>query len=308
MRYFTMMAETRALEDTRDLPARALEAALAVARAHGVRSTDPEILAARSNLIIHLRPAPVVARVAGATAILRPDVREWFAREVAVAGFLVGQGARVVPPSGEIPPGPQEHDGLILSFWRFVQPDPGRQPSVAEAAAALQELHGALRDFPGELPVLTSPLVEVPRLLDRIERRGDLEASDAALLRDAYERLSPVLRSSARPAQALHGDAHLRNLIATAKGLLWNDFEDTCSGPIEWDLACFCGPLSEGRETALAAYGAGAPSLDELAPWLEARELQGTVWLAAMSPLFPDRRSRAEEMLARWREKGRHVG
>src|SRR3954470_10020490 len=226
-----MMAETRALEDTRDLPARALEAALAVARAHGVRSTDPEILAARSNLIIHLRPAPVVARVAGATAILRPDVREWFAREVAVAGFLVGQGARVVPPSGEIPPGPQEHDGLILSFWRFVQPDPGRQPSVAEAAAALQELHGALRDFPGELPVLTSPLVEVPRLLDRIERRGDLEASDAALLRDAYERLSPVLRSSARPAQALHGDAHLRNLIATAKGLLWNDFEDTCRSP-----------------------------------------------------------------------------
>jgi hypothetical protein len=50
------------------------------------------------------------------------------------------------------------------------------------------------------------------------------------------------------------------------------------------------------------------PGLDELAPWLEARELQGTVWLAAMSPLFPDRRSRAEEMLARWREKGRHVG
>jgi len=50
------------------------------------------------------------------------------------------------------------------------------------------------------------------------------------------------------------------------------------------------------------------PGLDELAPWLEARELQGTVWLAAMSPLFRDRRSRAEEMLARWREKGRHVG
>jgi len=303
-----MMAETRALEDVRDLPARALEAAVAVARAHGVRSTDPEILASRSNVIVHLRPAPVVARVAGATAILRPDVREWLGREVAVAGFLAGRGVGVVPPSEEIPPGPHEHGGLILSFWRFIAPDPGRQPSVAEGAEALQILHRALRDFPGELPYLTSPLVEVPRLLDRIESQGDWAASDLALLRDAHERLAPILRSPARPAQALHGDAHLRNLTATAGGLLWNDFEDTCSGPVHWDFACFCWPLSEGREAALAAYGAGAPSLDELAPWLEARELQGTVWLAAMSPLFPDRRSRAGEMLARWRNRGWHLG
>jgi hypothetical protein len=303
-----MMAETRALENARDLPARALAAALAVARAHGVRSTDPEILAARSNLIIHLRPAPVVARVAGATAILRPDVREWFGREVAVAGFLAGRGVGVVPPSAEIPPGPHEHDGLILSFWRFVQPAPDRQPSVAEGAEALQTLHRALRDFPGELPVLTSPLVEVPRLLDRIERQGDLQASDLVLLREAHERLAPILRSPGRPAQALHGDAHLRNLTATAGGLLWNDFEDTCSGPVHWDLACFCRPLSEGREAALAAYGAGAPTLDELALWLEARELQGTVWLVAMSRPFPDRRPRAGEMLALWRNRGRHLG
>jgi hypothetical protein len=305
LRYFTMMAETRAPED-------ALAAAVAVAREHGVRSTDPEILASRSNLIVHLRPAPVVARVALTTAILRPDVREWLSREVAVAGFLAGRGVAVVPPSSEIPPGPHEMHGQILSFWRFVPPDPDRRPAVAEAAAALQTLHRALWDFPGELPVLTSPLVEIPRLLDRIERRGDLEMSDLALLREAHERLAPVLRSSTRPAQALHGDAHLRNLTATADGLLWNDFEDTCRGPVEWDLACFCWPLSGGREAALAAYGAGAPTLEELAPWLAARELQGTVWLAAMAPFFPDRRSRAEEMLARWREKsrekGRHVG
>jgi phosphotransferase family enzyme len=295
------MMERRASESARDLPARALAAAVAVARAHGVRSTDPTILAARSNLLVHLRPAPVVARVAGATAILRPDVREWFAREVAVAGFLAGRGVGVVPPSEEIPPGPHEHGGLVLSFWRLVQPDPDRQPSAAEGAEALQTLHWALRDFPGELPYLGPPLVEVPRLLDRIERQGDLARSDLILLRDAYERLASILRSPARPAQALHGDAHLRNLTATANGLLWNDFEDTCRGPVDWDLACFCRLLPAGWDAALAAYGAGAPGLDELAPWLEARDLQGTVWLAAMSPSFPDRRPRAEEMLARWR-------
>jgi Ser/Thr protein kinase RdoA (MazF antagonist) len=295
-------------ESAPGLLARALRAATGLARAHGVRSTDPTILAARSNLIVHLRPAPVVARVALGTAILRPDVREWFGREVAVAGFLARQGVGVVPPSDEIPPGPHERYGQIVSFWRLVQPAPGRQPAVAEAAEALQELHRALRNFPGELPYLAPPLVEVPRLLDRIERRGDLAASDLALLRNAYERLSPILRSPVRPAQALHGDAHLRNLIATANGLLWNDFEDTCSGPVDWDLACFCWQAPGGGEAALAAYGAGAPTPDELAPWLEARALQGTVWLVAMSQPFPDRRSRAEEMLARWRGQGWQLG
>ncbi|HEY3567524.1 MAG TPA: aminoglycoside phosphotransferase family protein [Thermoanaerobaculia bacterium] len=309
MRYFNTVSEARSyLENHPALLARAERAALKVARDYRVPFTDPVILASRSNLLLHLRPAPVVARVALATAILRPDVREFLAREVAVAGFLAMRGARAVPPSQEIPPGPHEMRGQVMSFWRFVEPAPDRQPSVAAAAEALQELHGALRDFPGELPYLPPPLVEIPRLLDRIERRGDVPASDLALLREAWERLAPVLRSPARPVQALHGDAHLRNLIPTAGGLLWNDFEDTCSGPVEWDLACFCWPLSEGREAALAAYGAGAPTLEDLAPWLAARELQGTVWLAAMAPLFPDRRARAEEMLARWRRGGGHLG
>src|SRR5437763_436875 len=199
VRYFITMTETGSIvENYPALLTRAQRAALGVARDYGLRSTDPTILAARSNLIIHLRPAPVVARVALGTAILRPDVREWFGREVAVAGFLAGQeGVGVVPPSDEIPPGPHEHDGMILSFWRLVPSDPERRPSVAEAGRALQELHRALRNFPGELPDLAPPLIEVPRLLDRIEHRGDLSSTDLARLRDACERLAPTLRSPA---------------------------------------------------------------------------------------------------------------
>lgn len=154
MRYFNTVSEARSyLENTPGLLARAQGAALKVARGYRVLCTDPVILAARSNLLLHLRPAPVVARVALATAILRPDVREWLGREVAVAGFLAARGAGVVPPSEEIPPGPHEAHGQIMTFWRFAQPNPERQPSVAEAAEALQELHRALRDFPNELPV-----------------------------------------------------------------------------------------------------------------------------------------------------------
>jgi hypothetical protein len=285
-----------------DLTARAVAAAVALAAEHGLRTTEPAVLAARSNVLVHLRPAPVVARVGSTTALLRPDVRSWFEREIALAGFLAGRGAAVVPPADELPPGPHERDGLPITFWRHVEPGPDRQPAAEEAGRALRDLHEALREFPGgagELPRLVCHQVEVPRLLDSLE--GALAADDLARLRDVHQRLAETLLDSRRPVQALHGDAHVGNLLAAPGRLLWNDFEDTGSGPVEWDLACFCWTPPWGRKAALAAYGPEAPSLKELAPWLEARELQGTVWLAAKARFFPESRARAEELLARWR-------
>jgi hypothetical protein len=40
------------------------EAAAGVARAQGLPGDDPEVLSSRGNVLVHLRPAPVVARVA----------------------------------------------------------------------------------------------------------------------------------------------------------------------------------------------------------------------------------------------------
>jgi len=282
-----------------DLTARAVAAAVAVAAEHGLRTAEPAVLAARSNVLVHLGLAPVVARVASTTALLRPDVRSWFEREIALAGFLAGRGAAVVPPADELPPGPHERDGLAITFWRRVEPDPDRRPTAGEAGKALRDLHEALRDFPGDLPRLPCALIEVPRLLDSLE--GTLAPDDLARLRDVHQRLAETLLDARRPVQALHGDAHVGNLLAAPGRLLWNDFEDTGYGPVEWDLACFCWTPPWGREAALAAYGPEAPSLEELAPWLEARELQGTVWLAAKARFFPESRERAEEFLARWR-------
>jgi hypothetical protein len=46
--------------------------------------------------------------------------------------------------------------------------------AVAEAGRSLQEMHRVLRNFPGELPYLVSPLAEIPRLLHRIELQNPL--------------------------------------------------------------------------------------------------------------------------------------
>ena len=64
--------------------ARAIAAARAVALAHSVACEDAAVLAGGSNLVVHLKPAPVVARVMTATAALHQDVETWLAREVAV--------------------------------------------------------------------------------------------------------------------------------------------------------------------------------------------------------------------------------
>src|ERR1700754_4288937 len=67
---------------------RALVAAQAVAREHGVACDEAVRIAAGSNVLVHLKPAPVVARVMTGTAVLHDDVEQWLAREVAVGAFL----------------------------------------------------------------------------------------------------------------------------------------------------------------------------------------------------------------------------
>jgi len=64
------------------------------------------------------------------------------------------------------------------------------------------------------------------------------------------------------PHQALHGDAHMGNLMNTTRGLLWTDWEDTFAGPVEWDVASIIWNaqiLDQDQSTVntiLAAYGA----------------------------------------------------
>ena len=46
------------------------------------------MLAAGSNVLVHLKPAPVIARVMTGTAPLHGDIESWLARELAVGAFL----------------------------------------------------------------------------------------------------------------------------------------------------------------------------------------------------------------------------
>lgn len=288
-----------------DLSRRAVAAALAVSCGLGLKcSNEPEIVADGSNVLVHLVPSPVVARVATTTALVRKPPERWLARDIDLAGYLAARSFPVVPPSRELPAGPHQHNGFALTFWEFVEHDRSHLATAQEVGPFLLELHHAIRNYHGDLRPL-SPFAEIPQWLDEVaswnndevETWNAVDPADLAILRRGFALISAQIEALHLPGQPLHGDAHKKNVLKTCEGLVWTDFEDACFGPIEWDLACFVRTSLEPRDIALASYG-GHPDPAHLKPFFAARDLQGAVWGAILSTRFPDRRERAAEWMA----------
>ena len=220
-----------------DLTRRAVAAAVAVAREHGLRVDEPVVLNDQFSVQVHLAPAPVVAGISTWTAAIRPDIADWLARKVAVTDHLEAVGAPVVGNSRELPPGPHERDGLAMTFTEWAPPDPDRTPDAADCVAMLPDLHAALATYPGELPLLAPVHEDVPYGLAALERHPDvLSAEERDRLLAAHERLAPFAAAPG-DTRVLHGDLHPGNLHATGGELRWLDLEDVCRGPVGYDLA-----------------------------------------------------------------------
>lgn len=260
--------------------ARALAVAQAVALANGVPCADAVVVAAGSNTLVHLKPAPVMARVMTGTAMLHGDLETWLSREVAVGSFL-GERGLAVPPTDELAPGPHQHDGLWMTFWEFVEHDrSGPPPHADEVGSCLRELHAALADFPGQLGPLSDIRDWLDQLLAGLPPSQTLAAQEIDSLRSQLHALTLTVFESSLPKQAIHGDASLSNLLRTDDGLLWNDLEDVCVGPVHWDLAGLMSDAHDrgGSDVLLRAYG--DLKVDELKDFIAAHRLYTTVWQA----------------------------
>jgi hypothetical protein len=268
---------------------------------------DAVVLAGGSNVLVHLRPTPVVARVMTATAVLHDDPETWLGREVAVGTFLAERGM-AVSPTRLLPPGPHQRDGLWMTLWDYVPHDgSGSLPGASELGHSLRRLHAALAEFAGELEPLLGIQKWIERLLDELRPVPWLSSTDIESLRVSLHELTPRVFDSSQPAQALHGDAGVGNLLRTDKGLLWNDLEDVCTGPVAWDVAgLVVSARSRGQsdafiEEVLDAYG--RPHLDELSDFIAADELYTTVWQSYDAQRRPQAEGRAAARVARWRER-----
>jgi hypothetical protein len=288
--------------------ASSLAAAQAVAREHGVACDEAVRIAAGSNVVVHLNPAPVVARVMTGTAVLHDDPEQWLAREVAVAAFLAERTDLSVAPSDILPPGPHQHDGFWMTLWKFLPHDTqAPPPEPGELGRSLRGLHAALADFPGDLAPLSEIRDWLERLLADLRPSPPLTQRDIDLLRFDLEALTPAVFESPLPAQALHGDASIGNLLRTDGGLVWNDLEDVCAGPVAWDVAgLVASARARGRsgkfvDELLAAYG--EPGTDALEPFLEAHALYDVVWQAFEAQRRPEATKRAAASVALWRDR-----
>ena len=287
--------------------AAALAAAQAVARAHGVACDEAVPIAAGSNVLVHLKPAPVVARMMTGTAVLHDDTEHWLAREVAVGVFLAERTDLAVAPSDILPPGPHEQDGLWMTMWKFVPHDAqAPPPQPRELGRSLRELHAALADFPGDLAPLSEVRDWLERLLAELRPSPSLTRQDIDWLRFKLDALTPAVFESPLPAQALHGDASISNLLRTESGLVWNDLEDVCAGPVAWDIAGLVtsararGHSATFMEELLAAYGDSG--VEDLQAFLEAHVLYDVVWQAFEGRRRPQAMKRAAARLGLWRD------
>jgi molybdopterin-guanine dinucleotide biosynthesis protein A len=205
---------------------RALGAAAEAAAAQGLDGLEPRILSDWNDTIVHLRPEPLVARVA--TSPFRADPEAELAREVALARAVTVRGGPVLPPATEPAPGPHSARDLPLTFWPYVEVVAG-EPSPAELAASLRALHEAL---PASLPPLA-------RTFDRTEalELPSLPEEDRRFLAAALRDLRWRLDAFGLPERPLHGGPHRGNLLRTPDGLRWIDLGTACHGPLEWDMA-----------------------------------------------------------------------
>lgn len=228
-----------------------LAAALAAAREAGLPVDDPEVIAGAANVFVHLRPAPVVARV----TVTLDRGPEALAAELAFARAAAERGAPVVPPADDRVFGK-------VTFWQHVahrKPEPGDARAIG---ASLRALHEAVADL--ELPLV------------RFDRLDEAETvASTQLMLDAIAFARGRLAELDLTEQPIHGDAHVRNAFITEDGPLWADLENVCRGPVEYDLACALFRTRvhgwDGGEDVLHGYGPqDAELIDALMPVLAA--------------------------------------
>jgi Ser/Thr protein kinase RdoA (MazF antagonist) len=246
--------------------------AIAVGRSLGLVVDDAEVLKDSLNLLVWLRPSPVVARIQVRTGLVRtPDAA---ADSLALARYLTDAGLPVSPPADDIDPGPHVGaTGHSMTLWRRLdlRDDP---PDPAAAGRSLRELHEAMAGFDGPLRHV-GPIEEIRRLVELLVPHRPDEAR-------RIEELTSRIVLPDLPAQAIHGDAHLNNVVTASDGIRWVDWEESWRGPVAWDLACLdhqrrtFGDRSAEIGRAIRAYG--PYDRDAVDAWLPALALWAAAW------------------------------
>jgi len=231
-----------------------MDAAVAVAREAGLDVREPRLVRDLTNVLVHLAPGPVVARVPMTFTRLRG--RDWIERELRATAFLAGAGAQVARPTRSVDPGPYERDGYFVTLWEYIDHAPERPLDARRAGEALREVHELLATAEAQGLAHFAHLEEIETLVAMLE----LSPQEARLFQRGLAAARRAVDGLDLTLQPVHGDAHRANVLRSSAGPLWNDFENICLGPRELDLACNeirarTGKREPEDDELLAGYG-----------------------------------------------------
>jgi len=250
-----------------------VDALVAFAQDHGVTVNEPIVLSGTSNLVVHLDPAPVIARVPNVTMAGRDRPHVSLARELAMCDHLHNLGVATTPPSAELPPGPHLVGDRWVSFVDYVPLTPVDDGDAAEAGRGLADVIEGLRSLDDPDGLFDRSLTdEAEVLLSRLE--GRIDDDDWRLLVDWVD--EAMIDSI--DTQPVHADPHRANVGRRADGaLVWFDFDDAVNDSVMVDLATLQRSWPEAGAVACARFDVD-PRDPEFVRYVEQREAWGSVW------------------------------
>ncbi|MFA3836103.1 phosphotransferase enzyme family protein [Streptomyces aureus] len=231
-----------------------------------------------------------------------PELLERARHELAVAGWLAGQG---VPAVRAAEPEPHLVDGHPVTLWHRV-PAALRPAEPRDLAELLRLVHA-----------LPAPPFTLPRreLLGGVERwlrlAGDaIDPADAAYLRerrDGFADAAAALVPRLTPGP-IHGDALPRNVHIGADGPVLVDLETFSSDLREHDLVVMAlsrdryGLDPEAYDDFTRTYGWDVREWDGCAVLRGARETASCAWVAQHAPANPKALTEFERRVASLRD------
>lgn len=198
-----------------------------------------------------------------------------------VAQWLASEGVPAVGVA-DVPGQPLVVDGHPVSFWKLAD-GKGPKPSQTDLARLLKTFH-SLGNSPCDLPEFDP----FPVSRNRISQAHAIGEEDQKFLFGVCDQAEQILAELdfALPRGAIHGDAHVANLLADHGQVVMLDFESSVLGPREWDLlpaAVGVDRFSRDESTYrdfTEAYGFDVREWPGYPKLRRVRELTMTTWLA----------------------------
>jgi len=221
-----------------DIPG-AIESALSIVGSLGLQANRAAPLQEANRITVRLLPCDVVARVADVANA------EHALFELQIAGALARTSSPAAGPDPRIEPQVYVRGRFATTFWEYHEPVTPGDSSPAEYAAALRELHAGMRNVVAPAGHFTRRVDHAQHLVDSPDLTPALRPDDRGLLSRTIASLRSSIEGRGAPEQLLHGEPHPGNLLRTARGPLFIDFETCCVGPVEFDIAHAPGAVAD---------------------------------------------------------------